>query len=80
MRDYRKRGDRMGAEKIGGLDRHARKEDRIGLSVTKLARLIGRRMAREMFEDQPPPPDEGAACRKHRTSKRELVEVVPGGV
>lgn len=69
MRDYRKRGDRMGAEKIGGVDRHALREDRIDLSVTKLARLIGRRMAREMFEAEPL--DEGASGGKHRTSKLE---------
>lgn len=50
MRDYRKRGDRMAAEKIGGMDRHATTESRIDMSVSKLARLIGRRMAREMFE------------------------------
>ncbi len=69
MRDYRKRGDRMGAEKIGGLDRHALREDRIDLSVTKLARLIGRRMAREMFEAEQF--DEGASCGQRRTSKHE---------
>ena len=69
MRDYRKRGDRMGAEKIGGLDRHASREDSIDLSVTKLARLIGRRMAREMFEAEPM--DEGAACGQRQTSRRE---------
>jgi len=50
MRDYRKRGYRMRAEKIGGIDRHATAEGRIDLTVTALARLIGRRMAREMFE------------------------------
>ncbi|ADH88106.1 hypothetical protein Snov_0775 [Ancylobacter novellus DSM 506] len=50
MRDYRKRGDRVAAEKIGGMDRHATMEGRIDMSVTRLARLIGRRMAREMFE------------------------------
>jgi hypothetical protein len=50
MRDYRKRGHRMRAEKIGGIDRHATAEGRIDLTVTALARLIGRRMAREMFE------------------------------
>ncbi|RTL86074.1 hypothetical protein EJV44_24735 [Ancylobacter aquaticus] len=50
MRDYRKRGDRMAVEKIGGTDRHATVEGRIDMSVSKLARLIGRHMAREMFE------------------------------
>jgi hypothetical protein len=50
MRDYRKRGYRMRAEKIGGADRHATAEGKIDLTVTALARLIGRRMAREMFE------------------------------
>ena len=73
MRDYRKRGDRMGAEKVGGPDRHALREDRIDLSVTKLARLIGRRMAREMFEAEQI--DEHEACGQRRTSKRER----PGG-
>ncbi|MBS9478661.1 hypothetical protein [Ancylobacter radicis] len=54
MRDYRKRGDRIAAGKIGGLDRHATGKGRIDMSVTRLARLIGRRMAREMFEAEGP--------------------------
>jgi len=60
----------MGAEKIGGLDRHASTEDRIDLSVTKLARLIGRRMAREMFEAEQIDDDASCGQRPARRSDR----------